>query len=90
MKVLIKRNYITQDGHLYGPGDEIELTDQEAERFLKTGQVEAVVSPKAASIKKKATNEAPELQAMPSEEVTEDTTTLPEPKPEAYKKNKKK
>ena len=24
MKVQIKRNYITQGGHLYGPGDEIE------------------------------------------------------------------
>lgn len=89
MKVLIKRNYITQGGLLYGPGDEIELIDQEAERFFETGQVEVVASPKAASTKKKTVE--PELHELPPEEVEpEEVQTLPEPKPEAYKKNKKK
>lgn len=84
MKAQIKRNYITQGGHLYGPGDEIEMAEQAVERFLKTGQVEVVASPKAASTKKKTVE--PELHELPPEEVQ----TLPEPKPEAYKKNKKK
>lgn len=89
MKVLIKRNYITQGGLLYGPGDEIELIDQEAERFFGTGQVEVVASPKAASTKKKTVE--PELHELPPEEVEpEEVQTLPEPKPEVYKKNKKK
>lgn len=89
MKVQIKRNYITQGGHLYGPGDEIEMAEQAVERFLKTGQVEVVASPKAVSTKKKTVE--PELHELPPEEVEpEEVQTLPEPKPEAYKKNKKK
>ena len=87
MKAQIKRNYITQGGHLYGPGDEIEMAEQAVERFLKTGQVEVVASPKAASTK----TVEPELHELPPEEVEpEEVQTLPEPKPEAYKKNKKK
>lgn len=37
MKVQIKRNYITQGGHLYGPGDEIEMAEQAVERFFEDG-----------------------------------------------------
>lgn len=74
MKILVKRNYITAKGRLHGPGDVVDLADQEAKRFLASGQAEQVAAPKpAATAKKKAQEAAP---------------TLPDPAPEALKRKK--
>lgn len=73
MKVLVKRNYITVKGHLHGPGDMVDLADQEAKRFLASGQAEQVTVPKPAVNRKKAEKAAP---------------TLPDPAPEALKRKK--
>lgn len=81
MKILVKRNYITAKGRLHGPGDVVDLADQEAKRFLASGQAEQVASgqaeqvaaPKPAAAKKKAEEAAP---------------TLPDPAPEALKRKK--
>ena len=65
------------------------MEEHGVEGFLKTWQVEVVASPKVESTKKKSVE--PELHELPPEEVEpEEVQTLPEPKPEAYKKNKKK
>lgn len=73
MKILVKRNYITAKGRLHGPGDVVDLADQEAKRFLASGQAEQVAASKPAAAKKKAEEAAP---------------TLPDPAPEALKRKK--
>lgn len=74
MKILVKRNYITAKGRLHGPGDVVDLADQEAKRFLASGQAEQVATPKAVPpVKKKAAAAAP---------------SLPDPAPEALKRKK--
>ena len=73
MKIMVKRNYITAKGRLHGPGDMVDLTDQEAKRFLASGQAEQVATPKPAATKKKVEKAAP---------------TLSDPAPEALKRKK--
>lgn len=73
MKILVKRNYITAKGRLHGPGAVVDLADQEAKRFLASGQAEQVDMSKSAATKKKAEEAAP---------------TLPDPAPEALKRKK--
>ncbi|WP_432643394.1 hypothetical protein [Acidaminococcus sp.] len=73
MKIMVKRNYITAKGRLHGPGDVLDLADQEAKRFLTSGQAEQVATPKPAAVKKKVEKAAP---------------TLPDPAPEALKRKK--
>lgn len=74
MKILVKRNYITAKGRLHGPGAVVDLADQEAKRFLASGQAEQVATSKAAvPVKKKAAAAAP---------------SLPDPAPEALKRKK--
>ena len=79
MIVRVKRNYLSDQGKILGPGDVVALDEDVAKRFLASGQVEEVESPEIeAVVKEEEAKEAAEEPAM----------TLPEPDIRAAKKRK--
>jgi hypothetical protein len=86
MKILVKRNYITGKGLLYGPGAVVDLADQEAKRFLASGQAEQVAASKPAA--GQAEQVAASKPAAAKKKAEEAAPTLPDPAPEALKRKK--